>query len=252
MSRKVLILGVVGLLLVVAWPGRWAWGQGDPAVGKAKYMAACFVCHGAAGDGKGPAAVAVNPKPMDLTNGAYVSLLSDEYLFNMIKFGLLPVLNGEVDGGFTPVAMPPYEGNLSDVEIAALVEYVKAVSTGGSPTAEGEKLYQVNCAICHGVDKKGLGPAENLTEPVPAYLAQFQELAAKAASQPELMQPAPPSLVDAQYMTGRFTDEFLTLLFKKGKIGATTDKFTTMQPFKDTLKDEDIQNIIAYIRTLGK
>ncbi len=53
-------------------------------------------------------------------------------------------------------------------------------------------------------------------------------------------------------MTGRFTDEFLTLLFKKGKIGATTDKFTTMQPFKDTLKDEDIQNIIAYIRTLGK
>ena len=201
MKTKALILVVAGLLIVIAWPGQWACGQGDPAVGKAKYMGVCFVCHGATGDGKGPAAVAVNPKPIDLTDGAYMSLMSDEYLFNMIKFGLLQVLKGEVDVGFTPVAMPPYEGNLSDAEIAALVEYVKVVSAGGTPSAEGEKLYQVNCALCHGVDKKGLGPVDNLTEPVPTYLAEFEEVAAKALSQPELMQPPPPSLTSGSLVT---------------------------------------------------
>jgi mono/diheme cytochrome c family protein len=252
MKTKALTIAFVCLLFVAVWPIQWVHAQGDAALGKAKYMAVCFVCHGATGDGKGPAAIAVNPKPLNLTDGAYVPLMSDEYLFKMIKFGLAPVVNGEVDVEFTPVAMPPYEGQISDSEIAALVEYVKAVSTGGTPSEEGEKLYQVNCALCHGVDKKGLGSLDDLTEPVPAYLKEFEEIAAKASSEPELMQPPPPSLLDAKYMNGRFTDEFLTTLFKKGKIAATTGKFTTMQPFANTLKDEDIWNIIAYIRTLAQ
>jgi len=252
MKTKGMTVAVVCLLAIVAWPSGWICAQGDAAAGKAKFMAACFVCHGATGDGKGPAAVAVNPKPLDLTGGAYVSQMSDEYLFNMIKFGLAAVIKGEVSVGFTPVAMPPYEGNLSDAEIAALVQYVVTVSGGGRPSEEGEKLYQVNCALCHGVDKAGIGPLENLAELVPPYLAQFMEVAGKASSNPEVMQPPPPSLIDPKYMGGRFTEEYLTILLKNGKVTATTGKFTTMQPFKDILTDEDIGNVIAYVRTLGK
>jgi mono/diheme cytochrome c family protein len=39
----------------------------DPAKGQALYQAKCTLCHGPKGDGKGPGAIALNPKPADFT-----------------------------------------------------------------------------------------------------------------------------------------------------------------------------------------
>jgi mono/diheme cytochrome c family protein len=39
----------------------------DPARGKALYEERCMLCHGPKGDGKGPGAVALNPKPANYT-----------------------------------------------------------------------------------------------------------------------------------------------------------------------------------------
>ncbi len=43
----------------------------DVARGQSLYSANCTACHGAKADGKGPAAVALNPKPTDFTAAAY-------------------------------------------------------------------------------------------------------------------------------------------------------------------------------------
>jgi len=44
---------------------------GDAAAGKLLYAANCTACHGPAGDGKGPAAIALKPKPPDFTSAAW-------------------------------------------------------------------------------------------------------------------------------------------------------------------------------------
>lgn len=43
----------------------------DPAAGQALYAANCTACHGKAGDGKGPAAIALKPKPADFTSAVF-------------------------------------------------------------------------------------------------------------------------------------------------------------------------------------
>src|SRR2546428_353773 len=53
------------------WPA-FAWGQaGDANAGKAVYERKCLLCHGEKGDGKGPAAELLDPKPRDFTSGIY-------------------------------------------------------------------------------------------------------------------------------------------------------------------------------------
>ena len=61
------VLAVTAALLIV--PGV-AWGQaGDANAGKAVYERKCLLCHGEKGDGKGPAAELLDPKPRDFTSG---------------------------------------------------------------------------------------------------------------------------------------------------------------------------------------
>src|SRR5665213_2833118 len=43
------------------------------ALGHATYHTTCAPCHGESGKGDGPAAVALNPKPQDHSNGAYMN-----------------------------------------------------------------------------------------------------------------------------------------------------------------------------------
>ncbi len=57
------------------------------ALGHATYHLTCAPCHGEGGKGDGPAAVALNPKPRDHTNGAYMDKLTNAHLLQVIKQG---------------------------------------------------------------------------------------------------------------------------------------------------------------------
>lgn len=59
----------------------------DAAAGKAIYLANCTACHGTAGNGKGPAAIALTPKPADFTLPAYWQGKTDEQVAASIKSG---------------------------------------------------------------------------------------------------------------------------------------------------------------------
>jgi hypothetical protein len=63
---------------------------GDPQHGKAIYDQLCWRCHGRTGKSDGPVSDAMNPRPRDLTDRAYMSTVCDEDLLNVIKGGGLP------------------------------------------------------------------------------------------------------------------------------------------------------------------
>lgn len=72
------------------------------------------------------------------------------------------ISNGK--GGMPPFGKPQ-GGTLSDIEIEAIVEYLKSfpgLATASTQTAEiGKNLFATNCAMCHG-DKGDRVPSANL------------------------------------------------------------------------------------------
>jgi mono/diheme cytochrome c family protein len=94
--------------------------QGSPERGKDLYAKQCAGCHGPAGKGDGPAAAAINPKPVDFTNKAHMTELKDQYLFDLIKKGGPAV-------GKSPL-MNPFGSKLKDGEIQDVIAYVRSLA----------------------------------------------------------------------------------------------------------------------------
>lgn len=147
-------------------------GQQSDHPGKAPYDKWCAGCHGVEGDGQGPAAGWMLPRPRDFTRAAYQirttrpeALASDDDIRRMI------------DEGMPGTAMPGWSGQLSSQERDALVDYLKSFSTffsgddtpeplsiGRAPDAsaealaEGRQIYdQIECWQCHGQAGRGDG-----------------------------------------------------------------------------------------------
>ncbi len=101
-------------------PAAAAPGPGDAAAGAALYASYCASCHGPRGDGDGPLAANLEPKPARHSDAAYMGQLSDEYLFRVVKEGGAAV-------GKSPL-MAPWGGALSDAQIRDVVAYVRTLS----------------------------------------------------------------------------------------------------------------------------
>ena len=153
------------------------------------YQRHCSACHGEQGNGDGPAAYLLSPKPRDFTRGVYKfrstptgSPPTDQDLLRTLKRGV----NG--------TSMPAWD-RLSEQELANVIDYVKSfsdiftyedameppiaiasppVSTRKSVQA-GEKVYkEMECDKCHGPRGKGDGSAaatlkDDLERPIRPY-----------------------------------------------------------------------------------
>jgi cytochrome c oxidase cbb3-type subunit III len=98
-----------------------------------------------------------------------------------------------------------------------------ALITYAADAEEGKKLYGQYCALCHGQSGKGDGPgAANLN-------------------------PKPRDHTDKEYMS-KLSDDDLLKVIKNG--GASIGKSPLMPPWGGALKDDQIKDVIAYVRTL--
>jgi DMSO reductase family type II enzyme heme b subunit len=153
-----------------------------PADGEAIYRERCAFCHGENGDGNGPVAKYLNPRPRDFT--------SNQFKFRTTASGELPLREDVitiVKEGVRGTAMPRWEGILSQAEIEAVVDYVTQTFVPDWGTYEplvivtgkerpprvtrdmiekGELIYQdLQCWKCHGQAGRADGPsAPTLTD----------------------------------------------------------------------------------------
>jgi len=86
----------------------------DPA---ATFAQKCATCHGPQGRGDGPAGAALNPKPRNYHDKAYMSTRTDQQLHDS-------VFNGKS-------AMPAWgkTGQLTDAQVWAMVKYVRQLGS---------------------------------------------------------------------------------------------------------------------------
>jgi mono/diheme cytochrome c family protein len=121
-TRRIRTLAAVAVIaatfLWVTAPG--AAERGDAAKGKETFAKTCGTCHGNTGKGDGPAGAALNPKPKDLTDKAYVSKLDDTYLTNIIGKGGAAV-------GKSPL-MPPFSSQLKEQDIKDVIAYIRSLA----------------------------------------------------------------------------------------------------------------------------
>ncbi|MBI4610970.1 MAG: c-type cytochrome [Candidatus Rokubacteria bacterium] len=139
--------------------------------GRRIYAKRCEVCHGDKGDGQGPVAPYLDPRPRDFTMGVYKFRTTqsgepptDEDLFRVISRGV----PGTAMSGWTTLseqdrwAVIAYIKKFGDAfkEKGTVVKPVKEVSASPEVIARGKTLYQqAKCWECHGQEGRGEGPA---------------------------------------------------------------------------------------------
>jgi mono/diheme cytochrome c family protein len=131
------------------------------ARGKEIYTTRCAVCHGDAGDGKGPAGLVLPLKPPDLGDKAGVAEMRDNYWFWRVSEGGL-VEPFKSKGS----AMPPWKGELSVEDRWAVMAYQHTFSGHDGPHVPwehpesvqvGRDIYAMACLTCHGAGGRGDG-----------------------------------------------------------------------------------------------
>jgi cytochrome c oxidase cbb3-type subunit I/II len=143
------------------------------ARGRRVYARRCVGCHGEKGDGNGPAATFLDPRPRDFTLGAFK--------FRSTPSGSLPTdgdLYRTLTRGVRWTAMPTWH-ELPEKDRIAVIAFIKtlsprwqderpepAIPIGEPPRAtpellaRGKALYtQAKCWECHGDGGKGDGPS---------------------------------------------------------------------------------------------
>ncbi len=103
----------------------------------------------------------------------------------------------------------------------AYASQVNPVVVNEATLAEGEALYQANCASCHGASGQGDGPVAASLQPPPANLA-------RAVRMP---------MVDSAFLYWRISE------------GALTQK-SLMPPFKEMLSEDERWKIVSFVETL--
>jgi cytochrome c oxidase cbb3-type subunit III len=199
----------------------------DPLVGRKLYMTHCYTCHGVTGRGDGPAATRLEPKPRNLTYDAYMSRKSDQDLYQVISGGS-PALH-RFSG------MPDWKTVFYPERIWDLVAYLRTLHRPQTSKEQplvrpgnresGKRIYADYCAVCHGKEGKGDGPIVAMFGPKPFA---FTDKAAMA------------------------TKRDLDLYFAIFEGGEAVGKSAFMPAWGGLLKEQEISDVIAYIRTLPR
>jgi cbb3-type cytochrome oxidase cytochrome c subunit/mono/diheme cytochrome c family protein len=134
----------------------------DASRGQALYADRCAGCHGIGGDGDGPGASSLRPKPSNLVEHSYSDARLARVLWN----------------GVPGTSMPAWRDH-SPADLAALAAHVKSLEVRRQDPALPERIgelgaqvYNANCIQCHGEDGDGRGTA---AQELPMLPVSFRE-----------------------------------------------------------------------------
>jgi cytochrome c oxidase cbb3-type subunit 3 len=181
--------------------------------GKVLYDDNCSVCHHSRG--QGGIGLPLTPE--------ILSQLPDDYIAKTIRHG-------------RPGRIMPSFKALSVAQVNAIVKYVrswsgkpepkyKAVAVKGEAKT-GKGLYDKNCVRCHGKDGSGEGPGTGVT-----------------MSRERSFMVMPAALNNTGFQKSASDAMIRDIVLKGRKTGG-------MPSFKSKLSDQEIEHVIAYVRTL--
>jgi len=211
--------------------------------GSEVYFRNCFYCHGALLRGQGHFADGLDPLPTNFQDIGTIAQLEESYLFWRITTGGPGMPK---DGMPWNSAMPVWHEMLSEDEVWNVITFLYD-SVGQVPriwdqnvsrsvtgmretiasrraTMSGEEIYQFRCAVCHGENGAGDGPAAEFVHPRPR---DFTQGLFKYKTSPAELPPR---------------DEDLFNIIKHGLTG------TSMVGWSDLLTDVQIRNLAVVIK----
>lgn len=174
----------------------------------ALYHNYCSVCHGDNGDGRSRAQGSLNPPPRDFTTAQSLDELTR------------PRMIAAVTAGVPGTAMVGYKSQLTDKQIASVVDYVRDTFMRASSrpdASRGRQIYAKSCSVCHGDRGAGSMWADANLKPPPR---DFSSPAARA----------------------ELTRERMLASVAGGRPG------TAMSGFASQLKADEIAAVVDYIR----
>lgn len=145
---------LAGCLLVSPVPGT----QTAPRDGATLFHDYCSVCHGDRGDARSRARASMVPPPRDFTSPESAMELNRERMLDAVA------------NGRPGTAMAAWGSQLSDQEIARVVDYIRGVLMRPIATRSAEvprRLYAENCSVCHGDDGRGAKWTQRNMNPPP-------------------------------------------------------------------------------------
>lgn len=183
--------------------------------GKQLYIQHCAACH--SNTGKGGIG-------LPLSTPSVIESLPNAYIRKTITQG-------------RPGRIMPAFDQLKETDIDAIIDYLRLwgeqkVSDDMTPIKGnpllGKVIYQEHCASCHGKNREGNNLGTGVT-----------------FSRERTLPIMPPALNNAGFLDAA-SDEMLRYSILHGRSG------TPMPSFKDTLSDEQINDVVSYIRAAHK
>lgn len=172
------------------------------AGGKSTFKNNCAVCHGAGGGG--------NTGYPNLTAGAWLWGGSMDEIYYTIKHG---IRSDHPDARESIMAAFGKDGILTAGQIEKLVDYVLSLRSGVDTHSEAHKIFQENCAACHG--DKGQGGRDF----------------------------GAPALNDAVWLYGSDPQTIYDVIYN-GRGGV-------MPSWENKLSDSAIRQVVIYVHQLG-
>jgi len=216
----------------------------QPAAGEAIYQQRCEICHGTEGDGSGPAAANMDPRPRDFRRGWYK--------VRSTTTGQLPTdadLVQIIAEGMPGTTMPAWGAILTPEELQAVADYIK----GFSRRFERETPEPAPVVPAPGSSEERIGRGAQLFSGAGAECAKCHGLAGRGdgSSAGELMddfgQPIVPADLSAPwYFRGGPSAEDIYLRLKTGLTGSP------MPSYADVLSDEELWDLAYYVDSLGE
>ncbi|ALP51889.1 hypothetical protein Tel_01345 [Candidatus Tenderia electrophaga] len=112
--------------------------------------------------------------------------------------------------------MPAWEDELSEEQITDVMAYLQVLT---DPVVRGRAVFMTNCILCHGVKGNGKGRASVLYDPPPADLTRSDK-----------------------------NDMYKKMIITMG--GAAMGRSEVMPQWGLQLKEEEIDDVILYLRTI--